>query len=165
MKTLFFLIMTTLCFQSVAMADSPVFYAKSFKGFSKYRSAAPTECTFSSETIDDPFEGKIVRVYLNTDNDTEINSAIDIPVSDLPLHEGYKNNRYVTIAVTYNKGILQAVGVRDAAIGPRARYKETVSIQVSPDLQTPTGRASSKTVYKDLLHPIGNVIQAIDCQF
>lgn len=150
---------------NLAFATEPMIRARSFKGYSTYTKASPTECTYSLGT-QKTWDGRTVaKVYLNTDQTSLINYAIEIPLEHLPLQEGYALQPYNNVTISYNNGVLTSKEVRGDQGYYGGHIIETVEIPVSPDLLVPQGIATADSIYKSLTHPIGQTDQSLECEF
>jgi hypothetical protein len=147
------------------MANSPVFYAKVFQGNSNITKIAPTECTYSTQISSKEGVGKTIRIFLNTDENSSINYMVEIPEADLPLKEGYQIAPYKQMLITYKRGILHLEEVQNDQMGPMGKVTDTMDIQVSANLLSPMGGAHATSVYRSLIHPLGQMDKELHCQF
>lgn len=138
--------------------------AKAFEGYSSVTKAAATECRYltrawSSTDVDGPIDS--LRVFLNSDEESRINIGVSVPLSDLPLRDGYVRKRGGE-KITYKDGVLKMVRSSDTPVAA-ARYVKDLVVEVSPDLLSPrTARTRERTKYFGI--PV-RTLSELRCEF
>ena len=152
-----------LAFTQLAMAAGALdITAKSASGFNVFNKSKVTGCVYSVVPSSDRSS---VKIYVNSDSQSDVNFAFEIPASDIPLRDGYEIHPYNKTSITFKNGVLRSTAVDDdQPAGPLAQVNEVVEIAVSADLQLPS-KARGTSTLTGMLHPFGSVEKRLECKF
>lgn len=91
-----------------------------------------SECSYT--VMDDSYDEKNIRIFLNADEEAKTNFGFAIPKDKLPLKDGAKFKAMFGYEISYRKGILKADRTRSDGIN--FKDIDAIELSVSPDLMS-----------------------------
>lgn len=136
MNKFFFLSALVLSSSAFAVEQN----SKKVTGFDNLFQTQATDCTFVSETGADG----ILAVGINSVSIDTANTLVRLPLSALPLADGFETTDPRGFVVTYQRGTLKAVRTNGSGEGIGSEETVVMELQADPNLS----RAASATVSK-----------------
>lgn len=102
-----------------------------------------SKCFYETALINYQNGDSVYKVFLNSDEDSDINFALELDPSQVPLKNGIIESKYSDVEIAYKNGVLSYTFTEKDGL---VKQEESISILVGPDLQSPREALGEETL-------------------